>query len=145
MQQTSGYEVTPEPTDERLYTPYPGEAQLTLRAVIVGCLVGGIVSCTNIYIGLKIGWSFGASIIAAVLGLTEEAVESRLAPATPSPGPLEDCYRGLAWVHDNASKLGVDAPIIEQVYHVLHEDRGLDDAIRILTTRDRKHEFAGIL
>ena len=57
-------------TDQRLYTPAPGEAQLTARAVIVGCLVGSVVSCTNIYIGLKIGWSFGASIISAVLGFS---------------------------------------------------------------------------
>ncbi len=52
------------------YTPAPGEAQLTARAVIVGCLVGSVVSCTNIYIGLKIGWTFGASIISAVLGFS---------------------------------------------------------------------------
>ncbi len=43
------------------------EAQLSVRAVVVGCLVGSVVSCTNIYIGLKIGWTFGASIISAVL------------------------------------------------------------------------------
>ena len=54
--------------DEPHYNPTPGEAQLTGRAVLVGCLVGSVVSCTNIYIGLKIGWTFGASIISAVLG-----------------------------------------------------------------------------
>ena len=52
---------------EVMYTPQPGEAQLTWRAVIVGSLTGSIVACTNIYVGLQIGWSFGASIIAAVL------------------------------------------------------------------------------
>ena len=56
--------------DERLYTPADNETQLSVRAVIVGCLVGSIISCTNIYIGLKIGWSFGASIISAVLGFS---------------------------------------------------------------------------
>ncbi len=60
--------------DERLYTPFPGEAQLTTRAIIAGCLIGSVVSCTNIYIGLKIGWSFGASIITAVLGFAVFAV-----------------------------------------------------------------------
>ncbi len=53
--------------DERKYTPTPGEAQLTPRAVLAGCVVGGVVACTNIYIGLKIGWTFGASIVSAVL------------------------------------------------------------------------------
>ena len=60
--------------EERLYKPLPGEAQLTARAVLAGCLIGSVVSCTNIYIGLKIGWSFGASIITAVLGFALFAV-----------------------------------------------------------------------
>ncbi|MCA9296351.1 MAG: OPT/YSL family transporter, partial [Phycisphaerales bacterium] len=54
--------------DEFLYSPKPGELQLTFRAVITGCLIGGIVGAMNISLGLKIGWSFGASIIAAILG-----------------------------------------------------------------------------
>lgn len=59
------------------YTPQPGEAQLTWRAVIVGSLTGSIVACTNISVGLKIGWSFGASIIAAVLSYSFFAVSNR--------------------------------------------------------------------
>jgi hypothetical protein len=71
--------MTPaDPTaDERLYTPAPNEAQLTARAIIVGCLVGSVISCTNIYVGLKIGWAFGASIIAAVLGFSVFAATGR--------------------------------------------------------------------
>lgn len=53
---------------EQLYQPQPGELQLTARAVITGCLIGGIVGAMNISIGLKIGWSFGGSLIAAILG-----------------------------------------------------------------------------
>ncbi len=59
------------------YTPAPGEAQLTWRAVIVGSLTGSIVACTNIYVGLQIGWSFGASIIAAVLSYSIFATFNR--------------------------------------------------------------------
>lgn len=62
---------------EILYTPDPNEAQLTWRAVIVGSLTGSIVACTNIYIGLQIGWSFGASIIAAVLSYSIFAMLNR--------------------------------------------------------------------
>ena len=36
------------------------------------------------------------------------SVEYRLAPETPYPGPLEDCYAGLRWVHQNHQMLGVD-------------------------------------
>ncbi len=53
---------------DQMYFPTPDEQQLTLRALVAGCIVGGVVACTNIYIGLKIGWTFGASIVSAVLG-----------------------------------------------------------------------------
>lgn len=53
---------------EQIYRPTPDERQLTKRSVIAGCLLGGVVSCMNIYMGLKIGWSFGGSLIAAILG-----------------------------------------------------------------------------
>lgn len=36
------------------------------------------------------------------------AVEYRLAPETPYPGPLEDCYAGLQWVYEHAGELGID-------------------------------------
>lgn len=36
------------------------------------------------------------------------SVEYRLAPETPHPGPLEDCYRGLVWTQANAAALGLD-------------------------------------
>jgi len=42
------------------------------------------------------------------LGIAGISVDYRLAPETPYPGPLEDCFRGLKWVYDNADELGVD-------------------------------------
>ena len=36
------------------------------------------------------------------------SVEYRLAPETPYPGPLEDCYAGLKWTVENAERLGID-------------------------------------
>ncbi len=46
--------------------------------------------------------------ICAQLGATVLSVRYRLAPEHPIPAPLDDCYAGLAWLHDNAASLGVD-------------------------------------
>jgi acetyl esterase/lipase len=43
-----------------------------------------------------------------VFGIVGVSVEYRLAPETPFPGPLDDCYAGLVWTHQNADLLGVD-------------------------------------
>ena len=42
------------------------------------------------------------------LGLVGVSIEYRLAPETPYPGPLEDCYRGLKWAYENAAQIGID-------------------------------------
>lgn len=36
------------------------------------------------------------------------SVEYRLAPETPYPGPLEDCYAGLRWTYEHAATIGID-------------------------------------
>ena len=46
------------------------------------------------------------------LGLMGASVQYRLAPETPYPGPLEDCYAGLRWVFVNADNLGADPECI---------------------------------
>jgi acetyl esterase/lipase len=42
------------------------------------------------------------------LGCLLVTVDYRLAPETPHPGPVEDCYAGLAWLYADAAELGVD-------------------------------------
>ncbi len=45
---------------------------------------------------------------ATQFGATVVSVDYRLAPETPHPGPVEDCYAALAWLHAQAAELGVD-------------------------------------
>lgn len=44
------------------------DRQFTFRAVIVGTLLGAVVSASNIYLGLKTSWTFGASLFGSILG-----------------------------------------------------------------------------
>ena len=43
------------------------------------------------------------------LGCMGASVEYGLAPENRYPGPLEDCYAGLKWLHAHAGELGIDA------------------------------------
>ncbi|KAA8745375.1 alpha/beta hydrolase [Paenibacillus sp. UASWS1643] len=36
------------------------------------------------------------------------SVDYRLAPETPHPGPIEDCYMALKWAYDHADELNID-------------------------------------
>ena len=67
MTSTNSEERAPPPNDGQLYTPKPGENQLTFRAVAAGCFLGWIVVAGNLYLGLTIGWSVGGSPMAALL------------------------------------------------------------------------------
>lgn len=46
---------------------------------------------------------------AAALGCLVLSVDYRLAPETPFPGPMEDAYAALRWLHERADRLGIDA------------------------------------
>ncbi|MER6266669.1 alpha/beta hydrolase [Streptomyces sp900105755] len=48
------------------------------------------------------------SRVAEELGLLVVSVDYRLAPENPFPAALNDCYRTLCWLHDNAAELGLD-------------------------------------
>jgi acetyl esterase/lipase len=75
-----------------------------------------------------------------IIGVT---VDYRLAPDTPYPGPLEDCYRGLRWCIDHAHDFGIDARRIgvnglsaggglAAALALLARDRGLPLAFQLL-------------
>ena len=67
-----GFRGTPEEIERQwLEQVYRGRGdsmrQLTWRAVLMGSLLGGLLSLTNLYIGLKAGWGFGVAITACIL------------------------------------------------------------------------------
>src|SRR4029450_10950663 len=67
-----GFRGTPEEVERQWYDEvYTGRgdrmSQLTWRAVLMGSALGGVLSLTNLYIGLKAGWGFGVAITACIL------------------------------------------------------------------------------
>jgi uncharacterized oligopeptide transporter (OPT) family protein len=67
-----GFKGTPEEVERQWFeTIYKGRGdrivQLTWRAVLMGSVLGGVLSLTNLYIGLKSGWGFGVAITACIL------------------------------------------------------------------------------
>lgn len=76
-------------------------------AAAAGCLYfihgGGMV-----FGDPRSGGFLGMLSHAEELGLALVSVDYRLAPETPYPGPVEDCYAGLAWAVSNAAELGAD-------------------------------------
>ncbi|KAF9987943.1 hypothetical protein BGZ65_001038, partial [Modicella reniformis] len=42
--------------------------QFTWRAVLIGSLLGCVVAASNLYLGLKIGWTFGAALWGSIFG-----------------------------------------------------------------------------
>lgn len=46
----------------------PGATNLTVRAVVVGMLIGGAMCLSNLYVFFKTGWSMGVTLTACILG-----------------------------------------------------------------------------
>ncbi|KAF1819139.1 oligopeptide transporter [Dissoconium aciculare CBS 342.82] len=58
---------------------------LTVRAVILGAICGALVGASNIYLGLKSGWTFTANLLGAIIGF---AVIKPLSRAIPEYVPI---------------------------------------------------------
>ena len=103
-----------DPPDGVEVTEYQIDAGPTLRVLRRAAPAAGPVPCVY--------WMHGGGFVIGnrmmddtrlgdwvrELGCVAVSVEYRLAPDHPYPTPLDDCYAGLAWVHEHASDLGVD-------------------------------------
>ena len=61
---------TPEEIERHWFeNVYQGDRmkQLTVRALVMGMLLGMIMACSNVYVGLKAGWSMGVAITSCIL------------------------------------------------------------------------------
>ncbi len=102
------------PDDGRAPPVYPpldrSSPQLTVRAVLTGMVLGGVLSLCNVYAGLKVGWGFNMSITAALLafGLWSAARAAR----APAFGLLENnINQTAASSAASISSAGLVAPI----------------------------------
>lgn len=73
--------IPPPPADDAPYQEHDAywlkytfagddQRQLTVRALAIGSVIGGIMSFSNLYVGLKTGWGLGAAITSAVLAFS---------------------------------------------------------------------------
>ena len=71
--------------------------QLTWRAVLMGSALGGVLSLTNLYVGLKAGWGFGVAITACILSYAIWTAVHRLGVARSPMTILENnCMQSTA-------------------------------------------------
>lgn len=74
--------LTEDPEALWLRTVYvPNERQLTLRAVLVGMVIGGVMCLSNLYVFFKTGWSLGVTLTACILAYAAFGVLRRLGAA----------------------------------------------------------------
>jgi len=67
------------------------QPQLTVRAAVMGMLLGMILSLTNIYLGLKAGWGVGVALTSCILAYAAFATLHRMLPKLfPTFGILEN-------------------------------------------------------
>jgi acetyl esterase/lipase len=118
--------AVPVPTDEELRrggafevttVPAPGPAGAPDVPLLI-CRPTGVAAPVGcVYFIHGGGMIFGDNHSGGLLGVLDHAerlqfavvsVEYRLAPETPHPGPVEDCYAGLAWTLAHAVELGID-------------------------------------
>ncbi|SNX84493.1 related to permeases - unknown function [Melanopsichium pennsylvanicum] len=76
------------------YFPDDEPHQLTIRALVTGTVLGCVIAASNVYLGLKTGFTFGASLFGALLGYSIIKIMSKALPEKFGGGffgPRENC------------------------------------------------------
>ena len=84
---------TPEEIERHWFEHvYAGDhtRQLTVRAVITGMILGGLMALSNLYVSLKTGWSLGVTITAAILAFGIWTAIGKIFRSLDPFGPLEN-------------------------------------------------------
>lgn len=124
--------------EDRLIPGGPGDPEVPVR-IYRPAQRGGPAAVYSVHGGGFIAGDLetehaGNVRLARELGVVVVAVDYRLAPETPFPGPLEDVYAGLVWTAEHAAELGVDPRRI--AIHGVSAGGGLCAALALLA-RDR--------
>jgi acetyl esterase/lipase len=88
--------------DLRLVVTRPAEMDEVAKPVLLWLHGGGYV------MGDVVGPAPFLDSLVSELGCVTVSVDYRLAPETPHPGPVDDCYAALRWLVHNAEHLGID-------------------------------------
>ncbi len=75
--------LTPEQIERHWFEHvYAGDRmpQLTKRALIMGMMLGMIMACSNVYVGLKAGWGVGVAITSCIMAWSIFAFLHRMLP-----------------------------------------------------------------
>lgn len=64
-------------------TVYQGDnaRQLSMRSLVAGMLIGGVMSVSNLYVGLKTGWGLGVTITASIIAYAVFQALEAIVPA----------------------------------------------------------------
>lgn len=78
-------QATPEldPSHEWFKNVYQGDhvRQLSVRSIVTGMLIGGVMSVSNLYVGLKTGWGLGVTITASIIAYAVFQFLEQIIPA----------------------------------------------------------------
>ena len=93
---------SPEGHEITLIISKPSKAAPAPRPVLLHIHGGGYV------IGSAATMNAANEQLVLELDCVVVSVDYRLAPETTHPGPVEDCYVALKWLHNHATEIGID-------------------------------------